>query len=291
MALDEQMSAELAGELAEGDRELIVDPRTIPVRFSRLRQLARSAMHYWHACQGKDDNDTEAKRLGRAAHAIALGGKRIAIFTGAVFQGKTYKGAKTGAWWDHFRKENADQEIVTPGEYAKAKAIADALRRNPRAEEMLYTGGTELELEVDWLWLRGRHCQSHFDAYRKGVFVADMKGARDAAIERFGRTAIWSNYHAQCAFYVTGAEQLGHPTPDAFLLVVETGAPNVVTVRRLTPRAIEAGRVQCRAWFEQLLGFEDSNQWPGYADDVVDLDVIDSDEPFALIVDGEELEL
>lgn len=285
MALDD-MGLELRDELAAGDRELVVDPRSIPVRFSRLRQLARSALHYWWSCQGKDDNDTEAKRLGRAAHAIALGGKRIAVFKGGMFNGKEYKGAKTGAWWDHFKKENADKEIVTPGEYEKAKAIADALRRNPKAEEMLYTGDTQLELEVDWTWLQGRRCQSHFDAYRKGVFVADVKGARDGAIERFGRTAIWSAYHAQCAFYVTGAEELGHPTPDAFLLVVETGAPHVVTVRRLTPRALDAGRKMCRLWFEQLLGYEAANEWPGYADQVVDLDVPDMDMPY--LVDGAE---
>ena len=281
MALDNQMSAELASELSENNRELVTDPRTVPVRFSNLRHIARSALHYWYAVQeGKRDEDTEAKRLGRAAHAIALGGRRIAIFKGAVFNGKEYKGAKQGAWWDHFKKENAGNEIVTPGEYEKAKAIADALRRNPRAAEMLYEGGTELELEVEWTWLRGRKCLSHFDAYRKGVFVADMKGARDGALERFGRQAIWSAYHAQCAFYVTGAEELGHPTPDAFLLVVETGAPHVVTVRRLTPRAVEAGRRQCRAWFELLLGYEASNEWPGYSDAIVDLDVVEVDEPY-----------
>lgn len=290
MALDNQMSAELAQELAENNRELEIDPRKVKVRFSRLRQISRSGLHYWHSVQeDKNENDTASRRLGRAAHAVALGGAKIALFGPGTFQGKAYKGAKTGAYWDDFKKKNKGKEIVTAKELKKAEAMARALERNPKVRDMLYTGGTQLEHEVEWEWLNGRPCQSHFDAYRKGEFVADVKTARDGEPGRFSWSAIRSGYHAQLAFYVEACERMGHPTPEPYIMVVENAPPYPVTLMHITPKALEAGRRMCRAWFEQLLAYEDANEWPAYTENTVELDIPDDfDERFVVEADDDD---
>jgi hypothetical protein len=64
-------------------------------------------------------------------------------------------------------------------------------------------------------------------------------------------------------------------------------------VFKLTEQAVDMGRRLYRLWLEQLAGCIESNQWPGYAQSVVDFDVAPVDEePFVLIgEDGEDIEL
>jgi hypothetical protein len=277
MPLDEQMSAELRDELASDARRVVViDPREVPVRFSRLRAMARSALHYWQACQ-EADVDSLSRKLGRGVHALVLGQEHKVIEfgppPGGTFNGKPYKGTtRSGGWWDHFQKEHAGKEILSASELFKARAIAAAIGRHDRAMDMLTGAGTLLEHELAWTWM-GRRCQSHLDVYRPGLFVADLKTARDAAPDRFDRAAIWSHYHAQLAFYVMAAEAQGHPTPDPFLIVVESAPPYPVLVRPISPRALEQGLKQCRLWMEQLLVCEAANEWPSYSARDVPLDV------------------
>ncbi len=284
------MSAELAAELATSARKRVVDPRTVPVRFSHLRQIAKSALHYHDACQG-NGHDTSARKLGKLTHALTLG-QPVEVFRGGHFNGKDYKGVRNGAYWDHFRKEHPGVEICIPSEYEDAKPIADAVRSHPIAGPMLLAP-SQCEIELDWTHPLGRDCQSHLDIYRRGAFVADLKTARTSDPAWFTRTAIYSGYHAQLAFYVEAVEALGHETPDAYIIAVESAPPYAVTVMQLTPRAIEAGRRACRLWFEQLLCCEASGEWPAYAQTVVELDVPDEDDGgdgYPVVVAAEDIE-
>lgn len=264
MVLDDRMSAELASELADSNRKLVkapVDPRTIPVRFSRLRAMSRSALHYWQACQD-DRKDTAAMKLGRAAHAVVLG-TGIAVWDGVTESGRAKP--RNGKVWEAFKAGAAGKEILNAKEFAHAQAIAHAITRNKRMADMLYTGGTKLEHEISWKYI-GRDCASHLDAYRPGDFVADLKLVKDGQPARFDRVALHSFYHAQMACYVEAAERIGDPTPDAFLLVVEHEPPFAATVRPLDAEVVEAGRRLFRLWFEKLLTHEAANDWPGYSD-------------------------
>jgi len=249
---------------------LSVDPRSIPVRFSRLRALARSPLHYLHACQ-EDSPDTLARKLGRGAHALVLG-QPVALWAGTTDSGRAKP--RAGAVWDDFAAAHAGAEILNETEFRQARAINEAIRNHPIASEMIYGPNTLLEHEVNWTY-RGRACQSHLDIYRKGSFVADLKTCRDSSPAKFGRTAFFDAYHAQLAFYVMAAEALGHPTPDAYVIAVESAPPNAVTVMRLSAYALEAGRAQCLVWLEQLLACEAANEWPAYSQSIVELEVPD----------------
>lgn len=239
--------------------------------------------------------DDAAWEAARAATPTGRGGNAIGDEDSlAIWAEKTKTGAmspRRGDKWEAFKKQNAGKVLLTPKEEAEARELADALRRHERAAEMLYGGGTELHPEIEWHY-NGRKFVSHLDAYRKGAFVIDVKTARDGDPSRFSRTAIWSHYHTQLAMYVTAVESLGHPTPDAYLIVVEKGGPTAVTVMRLSARALERGRAQFHAWFERLQQCESAGFWPAYAQDVVELDIPDTDEPFAgLTYQGEDIEI
>lgn len=282
----EVMPAELADELKAPERRLI-DPRSLPVRFSRLRHIARSAAHYYAACQG-DTGDSAARRAGRAAHALTLG-TPLAVWDGVTDSGRARP--RNGKEWNAFKEAHKGAEIVNGKERDHAQAVADAVRKHARAAELLYHRDTKLEHEVVWTYRNGRRCVSHLDAYRPGVFVADLKCLRDGNPASVQRTAIWSYYHAQLACYVEAAEALGHPTPKPYLIVVENTAPFPVTVMPVAADALEAGRALLASWFAKLAACEAAGAWPGYAQDDVELTMPPSAGSFTVIVDGEDFAL
>ena len=78
-------------------------------------------------------------------------------------------------------------------------------------------------------------------------------------------------YHAQMAFYDTGAKSNGIDTSKGLYLIgVEDKAPYPVTVLRLTAETLDAGKRACALWLERLRMCQDSDQWPGYTQSVVD---------------------
>jgi hypothetical protein len=291
--LNEQMSAQLRDELAADNAKRLVDPRSLPVRFSRLKHIARSPLHYLHAAQAADV-DTVAKRVGRAAHAYALGGK-VACWDQKTESGRARP--RNGKDWDKFKADNAGAEIVNGKEGDEAKAIAAAVKAHPRAAELLYGPGTRRELEVTWKYM-GRECVSHLDAYRPGVFVGDLKGLKDGNPEKVKRQAIWDHLHVQLAMYATAVEYIKDPTPDALLIVVEKPTKATVkelrlpvTVMPLTPRTLEAGRKMFHLWMEKLLACEKANEWPSYSLSDVEIDIPEADEPFSVLYQGDEFDL
>ncbi len=163
--------------------------------------------------------------------------------------------------------------------------MADALRSDPYASPLLFGPDVRHEVQVEWKF-QGRQCTGRIDALG-AVNVIDLKTARTAAPDRFQSAGRWSSYHAQVTWYADGCEAAGLGRRVPYLVAVESGAPNPVVAMRLTDRAIEQGRAIYRGWFERLMACEQSNQWPGYAQSIVDFDVPD-DSPLTLVIDGED---
>lgn len=261
----------------------MLDPRRIPVRFSRLKRMASSPAHYLASLADvrfepgdgdefviDDDSDTASKRLGRLAHTLVLGGKLL-----------VYPKERRGNAWKEFKAEHAGEDIVTAKEYARAVRMAAALASHSDAMALLEG---ERELEISWTRL-GRECLSHLDVLGDR-FVTDLKTSTITAPGWFCRQAVRMHYHAQLAWYVEAARFLGRPCSTAYIVAVETAPPYVVTPFELTRRALEAGEKQCHLWLERLLACEEAAAWPGYVQSVVELDVPEI-EPEFIYDDGE----
>lgn len=240
------------------------DPRSVPVRFSNLKAMGRSARHYRHAIEcGREDS--VSMRLGRMVHWGVLGcmpddeDGRIAV----------YDGDRRGKAWTEFEAAHAGDEIVTAREMVKAKPIIDAVNADDIAT--LYLVG-EKERRIDWE-IGGRRCRSRLDVVRPGVCLSDLKTTTNARPDEFKRLAWRMNYHAQMAMYVDAANFAGLDIKTAYLVGVEVRAPHVVTVLELSGAALEHGRRTYRGWFENLIVCEASNQWPGYVQAPVLFDV------------------
>jgi hypothetical protein len=270
-------AAEMVDEL-DVPREPI-DPRTVRVRHSRLKEMGRSPLHYYHSVQD-DRPDTLSLRLGRGAHGLAFGLPVV-----------VWPGRRAGKAWEAFEAERtaAGCVILNEREHHEAQSVADALRRHRVASDLLFGGQVVHEHTIHWEWM-GRACQSTPDALRPSALI-DLKTTRSAEPGKFARDAMWMGYHAQLAFYRHGLAQAGLDVPPGtFIVAVESKAPHAVTVLRLTDRALLAGEKLIRLWFERLLQCEAANHWPAYTDAIEPFDVPDDDE-LRLTIGGEELEV
>jgi hypothetical protein len=229
-----------------------------PVRYSRLKQMAKSPAHYLAAVT----EETTSMARGSAVDALLLGTQRVICFPGKVRAGKD---------WERFQLDNADALVLTRKELDRALAMAAAVRSSKPAMRAL--DGAHMT-EIAWSFL-GRECLSHPDVVGDG-FVTDLKTTESADPKRFYWAAQRYHYFGQLAFYDAAVRQSGRGDPQAhFIVAVESLRPHPVTVLRLTPRALEQGQREFRLWFETLLACEAANAWPGYCESVVDLDVPD----------------
>lgn len=273
----EDLSGELAEQLVANEAErVVVDPRTVPVRFSRLRHMSASALHYWQAVQD-DRPDTIAMRFGRGVHALVLGTPVIR------WSGKT----RSGKAWEAFKAMHADKEILSTKEWDRAHGIYEAIKRHPLACDALFAGEAVLEEQIEWQFM-GRACTSRPDSRAGTDRLVDLKTTRCAEPRKFERDAMFRGYHGQMDFYRHAIrERYGAFPKESLVVAVEPVKPFAITVMRLTPSALQNGEKIWRSWFESLMVCEAANVWPAYTDALVDLDVTDGDD-VKLVIDGEE---
>ena len=238
----------------------------IPLRFSALRQMAKSPAHYAaHLLQ--EPETTSAMDVGTAADLMILGGRKVVAYPGQVRRGKEFEA---------FAQEHAADVIVTKAEHAKAEGIATAVANSPDAVRLL--GGLRQHTE-HWT-INGRTCRGTPDV-RGDWYIADLKTGRTSDPRRFGWQVRQFAYHAAAAWYLNGCrivERYGSMPSDAYIVAVEQESPHVVTVFQLTDHALELGERLWRTWFEQLQVCEASDSFPPYSQSIVDLDVPDDED-------------
>jgi hypothetical protein len=289
-----ELGSALVSALAESDPQAapvpraFIDPRTVPVRFSNLKHMARSPLHYLDAVQA-DREDTLAMRLGRGAHAMVLG-EPVVKWDRPAKKGEG-KAPRNGKAWDEFVAAHPNTEILSATEWAQAEGMANAIRRHPIAADLLLAADVIREQTIEWEWL-GRAWTSRPDARSSdGRIVTDFKTTQCAEPQKFQRDATWRAYNAQLAAYGLAVAYLnsGRAPDDLFVCAVESKRPWPVTVLRLDDGARLQGEKLVRLWMERLLSCEASNHWPAYTDAIVDFSVPSEGDPDAAI-DLDELE-
>jgi hypothetical protein len=238
------------------------ETRPAPVHISRLRLMAKSAMHF----AAGDVAESYALERGSAVHAMVFGTGRVIGYPGKVRNGKA---------WDEFEAANADAIILTGNEYAKARAMADQVLKCREAMRVL--DGIR-ETELAWS-IGGRACAGTPDVVAPGQWVTELKTCPSSDPFRAQWHGRKQGYHAQIAWYMDGlfdATKVAHEI--GYVVAVEATAPFPVTVMRLTQRALDEGRRMYRAWWERLMVCEAANEYPGYVQSIVDFDVPDDEQ-------------
>lgn len=234
-----------------------------PLRFSRLRLMAKSAAHY--ACGMGDE--TGPMRKGSALHAYLLGQRdSVVLYEGGARNPKFKK-------WREFQAENDGKHILIPSELGPVEGMRRSIEAHPRAMQLL-DGIQEERIEWD---IAGRACAGTPDVVHLlsgGKRLVELKTTRTADPNLLKWQGKNLAYHAQVAWYAHGLERTlvyaPGPVVEAFVVAVESTPPFPVTVLRVCKSMLERGQRQWRLWFERLRVCEQSGHFPGYVEGDVD---------------------
>jgi hypothetical protein len=219
-----------------------------------LKTLAtRTPAHYQHELTHPKFSD--AFTLGTAAHSLILEGDRssIVVVEADSWMTKAAKEAKAEALAE------GKQPLLTK-EWKQVMDMSHAVMSHPFARG-LFTGH-KAEQSVFWeedgLMLKCRP-----DAWQPGALI-DLKTARSADPNDFGKTAHEFGYHQSAAHYIDGVKAAtGEELPFHFVLVEKT-EPYLVSVVELDVEAINIGRHlndRAKRIYRECV---ESNTWPGY---------------------------
>lgn len=235
------------------------------LNISRLKRLAVSPLHFQHVPPA--DDQTVPMRLGTAAHCAVLEPQRFErdyVMWNRVSDAGNVCPRK-GQYWDAFRREHPDNEIVTPDEYNHALAMQRAVRSDKWAMKYLASG--EAEVSMRWT-MHGRLCRGRADwlgLVDGQPHLVGLKTAEDCRLHKFSNAAARYGYHMQWAWYHDGYEYIRGVRPVMKEIVVESKAPYAVVVYDIPDEVIEIGREEYTRLLELLADCERANDWPGPA--------------------------
>jgi hypothetical protein len=229
-----------------------------PVRFSRLKLMAKSAAHYAAGFGG----ETGPMRKGSALHAYLLGGsEKVVVFRDGIRNKKSQK-------WIDFQLEHQGKHILIPSELAVVEGMRRSVEKHQRAMDLLDDGVQETRITWD---LGGRACAGTPDVVKPmkdGKRLVELKSCDTSAPDLFKVKGRRMGYPAQVAWYGDGLERCLQYKPgkvvETYVVAVESTAPYPVTVFHLGS-ILAVGRKQYRIWFEALRNCEQSNEFPAYA--------------------------
>jgi hypothetical protein len=213
---------------------------------------------------------SEQMELGTAAHRLILGvGAEIAVIPAENWRTNAAK-----AEADEARAEG--RVPLLTADYAKVRAMAEALRANDLArfllsrerggypEQSLF--GTDPETGV---WCRVR-LDWMPDENSQRPIIADYKTAESCHPEAFARSAARYGYHVQEVFYRRLYAQLTGRAADFLFVVQEKQPPYLVNVCQLGDPSVAAGETLVRRALERYRDCTESGLWPGYDADTED---------------------
>jgi len=219
-----------------------------------LKTLAtKTPAHYKYDQEHPKTSD--AFDLGTVVHSLILEGDESGVEVWD-FPAWTTKVAKES------REESraAGKIPLLTKDWEQVKAMRDAVTAHPIARSMFTGHKAEQSVfwEEDGLMLKCRP-----DAWKPGTLI-DLKTARDANPNTFGKTAHEYGYHQSAAHYIDGVKAAtGEDLPFHFVLVEKT-EPYLVSVVELDVEAVNLGRQlndRAKRIYRECV---ESGNWPGY---------------------------
>lgn len=244
--------------------------------FSKLSKIAISPAHYRHGLMEQDEQ-TDALKVGRAGH--------VATFEPERFLKQWVKwdgGRRAGKDWERFRGEHEPfgREILTEAEFDLCVAVQKSVRNSAMAAPYL-TGG-QGEVTLLWTYRVGPigalpgysfEMKSRIDFLAKIGAITDLKIVRSAEPQAFGRACVEYRWHSRAACYVDAYKALTGKTLPYIVVAVEKKPPHITQVYRIPEHVLQFGRDDYRGMLDRLHLCKSESRYPGYADDVLDLEL------------------
>lgn len=241
---------------------------------SRLKIIAdRSPAHLRAHIEREEEEPTPSMVLGTAIHS--------AVLEPTLFEARYVnwdgpaRNTKAGKeLWELFLERcRENQTILTADQYKKSLSASKAVWTNLDARILLETAG---RIEVSGIWKDelGILCKCRIDKLSEELHtIVDVKTTLDASPREFSKQIFKYGYHRQGAMYFDACAALGVECHWFVIVAVETNPPFASVVYRLTDGAIEAGREELKRLKQTYKQCQQSGEWPGYPDGVVELDL------------------
>lgn len=209
---------------------------------------------------------SDAMTFGSAAHREVLGiGADIVLVDAPSWRSNAAK--------DQRREALAAGHIpLLEHEYFDVQQMATAVRRHPRASELLAPGSGAAEQTL--IWKTGDVSRRALVDWLRTDAIVDYKTCQSADVDSIRKAVATYGYYIQLPWYRDGAQALGLcENPDLLLIFQEKTSPYLVTVVRLDPEAIAAGQRAGRKAMDVYARCMETDRWPGYADEHGEIEV------------------
>lgn len=235
---------------------------------SMFGRAERSMLHLfayapWNPDREPPEENTDALRLGKAAHVLAfqpdLFSEQFVISPHAEFrsgEAKAWKSATLASGKLPLKEE----------EMSRLLRMADVLRKDPDASKLFQNGLPEMSFmakdEATGIWLLTR---PDFTPGSSGRGICDYKTTADGSFAAFGRAAFNYGYDIQAALALdVVAQATGEMRPCFWIISQEKEAPFAVSVHRFEPDQILHAKRRIRDLLDQIARCLESGVWPGY---------------------------
>jgi len=208
--------------------------------------------------------------IGTAAHLLILETDKLADRV-ACIDAKNYKtkAAQEARAWAY----ESGLVPLLPHQLDVVKRMADAVRANPKARDLLE--GAEMELSVFWDTDNGIRCKARPDfVTHGGTVMGDIKTALTANPRAFQRAAFNLGHFFRAPWYLDGYEMaLARRIDEYWFIIVAKEPPHLVSTRRLGERAIAWGQMMIRHSLNVFEKCWRTGQWPSYPEEPETLDL------------------
>ncbi len=234
---------------------------------SAMKEFARSPQHYAAYITSTTEKETAALRFGKLAH--------LAILEPELFLSQTVvapeRGRRSNAdkeFWAEWEAQNIGKVGVTENELMELGAIANAVRGHKAVAHHIECGDKEVSA-----WCvddaTGVLCKGRFDVLDNNVIV-DIKTTDDASEQGFLKSIAKYRYYLQAAHYsAILSSHMPFADPQFLFVAVEKTAPYGVNVFDMSNELNDKG-IELRAvLLERFAECEKRHEWPGYAQEII----------------------
>lgn len=218
---------------------------------------------------------TKEMKVGTAAHREVLGiGSDVVVSD----EWDTYRTKAAQEWRD--AAEAAGKVPMLAHEYQPIREMRAALVAHPLFGALFDPARGKAEQSLFWTdETTGVPCRARFDFLPNPVegrrlVIADYKKGRSAEPAEFARQSATLNYALQADWYRRGAVALGLDRDPAFVFAVqEPEPPYLLTVAQIHERDLRRAHAMNDHALRIFARCTETGHWPGYADDVVTVEM------------------
>ncbi|UZR29038.1 PD-(D/E)XK nuclease-like domain-containing protein [Methylococcus mesophilus] len=236
---------------------------------SGLDRLAKSPAHYRWWLENREE-PTKALILGTAIHTAVLEPDELRTRYAFMLEGLDRRTKEGKAIYAEL--ESGGRTVLSADDEKLVTGVMESVQLHPTASELL-RGGEGMSEVSCFTELEGLNVKCRPDWLRRDGIVVDLKTTEDASPRGFARSVANYRYQVQAAYYLDCLAATGLSPHTFVFIAVEKSDPHAVGIYELDAEALELGRELYRRDLALLKHCLATDEWPGYSEDVVSLNV------------------